>query len=96
MTTNPADIFLWRALAIFLLMGALFGVALALLLIVRPQLLERVNRLANHWVSARHIGKALDRSISIEAWFYQHHRAAGMVVTLGAISESVAPLEIVQ
>ena len=85
MTTNPADIFLWRALAIFLLIGALFGVALSLLLILKPQFLERVNRYANRWVSSRRIGKTLDRSISIETWFYQHHRAAGMVVTLGAI-----------
>ena len=85
MTTNPVDIFLWRALAIFLLIGALFGIALALLLILKPHFLERVNRYANRWISSRRIGKTLDRSISIETWFYQHHRAVGMVVTLGAI-----------
>jgi len=84
MTTNPAEIFLWRALAIFLLVGAVFGVALALLLIFKPQLLGRVNRVANRWISTRHIGQALDRSISIEHWFYQHHRPAGIVVVLGA------------
>lgn len=84
MTSNPTDIFLWRALAIFLLLGALLGVALALLLIFKPQLLGRVNRVANRWISTRHIGQALDRSISIEHWFYQHHRVAGMVAVLGA------------
>ncbi|OFZ66025.1 MAG: hypothetical protein A2V79_04070 [Betaproteobacteria bacterium RBG_16_56_24] len=85
MTANPADIFLWRALAIFLLIGALSGVALALLLIFKPQLLGRVNRVANRWISTRHIGQVLDRSISIEHWFYQHHRVMGMAVVLGAI-----------
>jgi hypothetical protein len=85
MSANPADIFLWRALAIFLLIGALLGVALALLLIFKPHLLGRVNRVANRWISTRHIGQALDRSISIELWFYRHHRAAGIVIFLGAV-----------
>ncbi|OGS98174.1 MAG: hypothetical protein A3K04_01880 [Gallionellales bacterium RBG_16_56_9] len=85
MHTDLADIFLWRALAISLLTGALMGVTLALLLIFKPHLLGRVNRLANRWISTRHIGQVLDRSISIEHWFYQHHRAAGIVVVLGAI-----------
>jgi len=85
MTTNFADIYLWRTLAIFMMLGALLGVALALLLIFKPDLLARVNRVANRWISTRRIGQVLDRSISIEHWFYQHHRATGMVVVLGAI-----------
>jgi hypothetical protein len=84
MLTNPAYIFLWRALAIFLLIGALLGVVLALLLIFKPQFLERLNRVANRWVSTRHISQWLDRSVSIERWFHQHHRAAGVVIVLGA------------
>jgi hypothetical protein len=84
MHTDPVNIFLWRALAIFLLIGALSGVALALLLIFKPRLLERVNRVANRWVSTRHINRWLDRSISIEHWFYQHHRVAGIAIVLGA------------
>jgi len=84
MLTNPAYIFLWRALAIFLLIGALLGVVLALLLIFKPQFLERLNRVANRWVSTRHINRWLDRSVRIEHWFYQHHRAAGVVIVLGA------------
>jgi hypothetical protein len=84
MLTNPVYIFLWRALAIFLLIGALLGVVLALLLIFKPRFLERLNRVANRWVSTRHINQWLDRSIRIEHWFYQHHRAAGVVIVLGA------------
>src|SRR3990172_11746192 len=84
MTANPADIFLWRALAIFLRVGALLGILLGLLLIFKPQLLGYVNRVANRWISMRRISRLMDHSLSIEHWFYQHHRAAGMVVVAGA------------
>ena len=84
MLTDPVHIVLWRALAIFLLIGALFGVALALLLIFRPQLLEPVNRVANRWISTGNMNLWLDRSISMEHWFYRHHRILGLVIVLGA------------
>jgi hypothetical protein len=70
MLTNPVYIFLWRDLAIFLLF--------------KPQFLERLNRVANRWISTRHINRWLDRSVSIESWFYQHHRSVGAVIILGA------------
>jgi hypothetical protein len=76
---------LWRTLAIFLLVGALLGIALGLLLIFRPQLLAKINRLANRWISARRVSRMMDQSLSIEHWFYQHHRATGVAVVLGAI-----------
>jgi hypothetical protein len=84
MLTNPFYILLWHDLAIFLMIGALFGVALALLLILKPQFIERLNRMGNRWVTTRHISRWLDRSISIERWFHQHHRAVGAVIVLGA------------
>lgn len=84
MHTNLADIFLWHALAIFLLIGAFMGVALGLLLISKPHLLERANRVANRWISMRHIDRPLDRIISLEQWFYQYHRPLGILVILGA------------
>ena len=84
MTTDPMDVFLWRDLAIFLLICAPLGAATSLLLIVKPQLLEHVNRMANHWVSGRRWNQFLDQSISIEHWFYRHHQAFGAAVMLGA------------
>jgi hypothetical protein len=80
---NSADI-LWRALAIFLLIGALAGVVVSLLLIFKPHLIERVNKVANHWISMRHISHLVDRSVSIERWFYRHHRPVGLFMILGA------------
>lgn len=84
MLTNPVYILLLRSLAIFLLFGALLGVLLGLLLIFKPQLLERINRVANRWFSTRHISRWLDRSVSIERWFYRYHRAVGIAIVLGA------------
>lgn len=85
MTTTAVDLYLWQALAIFLLIGSLLGILLGLLLIFRPELIGSVNRVANRWVSTRRVNQWLDRSISIERWFYRHHRAAGIVIMLGAI-----------
>ncbi|MDO8294744.1 MAG: hypothetical protein Q7T29_18040 [Gallionella sp.] len=78
------DIFLWRALAIFLLIGALMGVAVSLLLIFKPHLMAHTSRIANRWISTRRMDQLLDRSISIEQWFYQHHRLLGILITFGA------------
>lgn len=80
---NPVDM-VWRALAIFLLIGALAGIAVSLMLLFKPRLMERANRVANHWISMRHISRAVDHSISIERWFYRHHRSMGLLVILGA------------
>lgn len=84
MLTDTAKIFLWRDLVIFLIIGALLGVLLGLLLILKPQFVERLSRVANRWVSTRRFNRWLDRSVSIEHWFYQRHRAAGIVIMLGA------------
>ena len=84
MHTSAANIFLWQALAIFLIVGALMGVAVSLLLIFKPHLMARVNRVANRWISMRHADRWLDHSISIEQWFYQYHRPLGILVILGA------------
>lgn len=84
MHTGLSIILLWRAGAIFLLVGALLGALLGLLLIFWPRFLERVNRVANRWISLRYISRFLDRSISIERWFYRNHRPMGLLIILGA------------
>jgi hypothetical protein len=85
MVSNPVvDFILWRSLAIFLLIGALVGIAVALLLIYRPDIYERVSRAANRWVSTRHFTRTADRMLSLESWFYSHHRMLGMLVCAAA------------
>jgi len=82
---NPIVVdLLWRSLAIFLLIGALMGTAMALLLLFKPNLLQRVNHVANHWVSLRSISQWMDRSIRTERWFYRHHLVLGPLVVVGA------------
>jgi hypothetical protein len=84
MLTEQVKILLWQDLAIFLLLGALLGILLGLLLIFRPQLVERLNQAANRWITTRHLNRWLDRSFSIEHWFYQRHRATGIFIVAGA------------
>lgn len=84
MTPDPTDLFLWKSLAIFLLIAALLGILLGLLLTFKPDLMERINRITNRWISVRQIDHLLDRIISLEHWFYQHHRPLGILVILGA------------
>lgn len=84
MIANPANIILWQSLTILLIIGALAGVAVSLLLIFRPHLMARANRLANRWISTDHLNQMLDRSISIEQWFYRHHRLLGLLIIFGA------------
>lgn len=84
MTSDPTDLFLWQSLAIFLLIAALLGILLGLLLTFKPDLMERINRVANRWISMRQIDRLLDRIISLEQWFYQYHRPLGILVILGA------------
>lgn len=83
-TSSLIDIILWQSLAIFLLLGALLGILLGLLLIFRPQSMHAVNGMANRWISTRHLNQMLDRSVSVEHWFYHHHRPVGMAAVLGA------------
>ncbi len=81
---SQVDILLWRSLVIFLLIGALTGITVSVLLLFRPDLMARVNAVANRWISMRHIDRWLDRSISIERWFYRHHRLMGPLLIIGA------------
>lgn len=81
---NPVSFILWKTLAIFLMVGALAGIAVSLLLIFWPHLMARVNRVANRWISTRHLNRLLDRSINIEHWLYQRHRPLGMLIVSGA------------
>lgn len=84
MNTGPASIILWQSLAIFLIVGALMGIAVSLVLLLKPQFMAPISRMTNRWISTRHLYQLLDRSISIEQWFYRHHRSLGILIASGA------------
>jgi hypothetical protein len=84
-TQHAFEIILWRSLATFLLVGAVTGVVVSLLMIYRPASFERLNRVASKWISMRRLDRGADRRISLEQWFYGHHRPLGMLVSLGAV-----------
>lgn len=79
---SQTDMILWRTLLIFLLLGGLLGIAVSLLLIFKPHLLPPVNKIANQWVSTSKVGHWFDQSISMEQWFYRHHRLFGIFLSL--------------
>lgn len=85
MHNSVIEMMLWRDLAIFLLIFASLGLVLGALLVLRPQAFVALSRFANQWVSLRHVNRLLDKTISIERWFYRHHRVMGIVIMLGAI-----------
>jgi hypothetical protein len=85
MLADQLSLLLWRDLVIFLLLSAVLGMLLGLLLLFKPQMVERLNRSANRWISTRHLNQWLDRSINIERWFFRHHRATGGAIVLGAV-----------
>lgn len=84
MHNNIIAMLLWHALVIFLLGGALFGMLMGLLLICKPQLLQRIGRVSNRWISTQFLNQWLDHSVSIERWFYRNHRPMGMMIICGA------------
>lgn len=75
---------LLRDLEIFMLTGALLAMALSLMMISRPRLMLRAERVANRWLTMRHVDHVLDTSVGIDQWFYHHHRFTGMLVVLGS------------
>jgi len=83
-TQHAFEIILWRSLATFLVVSALAGAVVSLLMIYRPAAFERLHRITSRWISTRGMDRAADRSISLEHWFYRHHRPLGMLVCIGA------------
>jgi hypothetical protein len=84
MLNQVAAVLLGRALAIFLVFGALSGIGLGVVLIFKSQWLAPLGRVANRWISVRYLTAWLDRSVSLEHWFYRYHKGVGIAVVLGA------------
>lgn len=71
-------------LTLFLAMAGMVGLLAGAVLIVRPDWLARTGGYANRWFSTRKLDSALERTFSLDKWFYQHHRASGLLLLAGA------------
>ncbi len=75
----------FRALLMFMVFASVAGFVAGAALIVHPEWLTRASHYANRWVSTRRLDRSLEKWVSIDQWFYQHHRAAGVVLLAGAV-----------
>lgn len=79
---NPiVESLLLRSFVIFLMVGGLAGLVVGALLIFNPQRIRMTGNLLNRWISTRHLNQTLDRTITLDPWFYRHHRiSAGLIL----------------
>ena len=75
---------LLRSAALFLIAGSLAGLVVGALLLWRPQRLHAVGALLNRWISTRHLAQSLERSVSLDPWFYRYRRTSGVLTLLGS------------
>lgn len=75
---------LLRSAVLFLIVGSLAGLVVGALLLWRPQRLRMVSAVLNRWVSTRHLDQSLERSVSLDPWFYRYRRTSGVLTLLGS------------
>lgn len=76
---------LLQSVVIFLVIGSLAGIIVGVLLLLRPQSLQRVGQFLNRWISTRHLDQSLERIVDLDPWFYRHRRASGAFTLAGAV-----------
>lgn len=76
---------LLQSATLILIVGSIAGMLVGVVLVFRPQLIERISSKLNLWVSTRHLDKELDRSINIDVWFYRYRYLAATLLLLGAL-----------
>lgn len=76
---------LLHSLVLFLMLGSVVGLLMGVLMLWHPRWLACINNVANHWVSTRQMGRSLDKSVSIDHWFYRYGKLSGVLLIAGAI-----------
>lgn len=79
------DAVLMRSLILFLMLGSIAGLIAGAALLLRPDWLMRVNKLANRWVSTRQMVRPFSYSINLESWCYRHNRLIGTLLMSAAV-----------
>jgi hypothetical protein len=76
---------LLQSFVFFLLVGSLAGMVVGVLLLLRPEGLQRLGKKLNRWISTRHLDQAMERTINFDPWLYRYRRVGGTLILLGAI-----------
>lgn len=76
---------LLQSFVIFLIIGSLAGMAAGVLLLLRPEGLQRVGQKLNRWISTRHLDQSMERMINFDPWVYRYRRVGGTLIFLGAV-----------
>jgi hypothetical protein len=76
---------LLQSFVIFLLVGSLAGMAVGVMLLLRPEGLQRVGLKLNRWISTRHLDQSMERTINLDPWFYRYRRVGGTFIFFGAV-----------
>jgi hypothetical protein len=66
------------------MVGSVAGLAAGALLLWQPQRLSAIGAVLNRWVSTRKLDTVLERSVTLEPWFYRHHRVVGTATLLAS------------
>ena len=76
---------LLQSFVIFLIIGSLAGMAAGVLLLLRPEGLQRLGHKLNRWISTRHLDQAMERTVNLDPWFYRYRRVGGTLIFFGAV-----------
>ena len=80
-----SDAVLMRSLILLLVLGSVAGLFAGAALLLRPDLLVRISKIANRWVSTRQMARPLGQPINIDQWFYRYSYLSGAILLIGAI-----------
>lgn len=72
-------------LSLFLLLGSVCGLLAGAALLWRPDLLLRVSKYANRWISTRQMSRSINKSFDMDRWLYRHSQLTGGLLLVSAI-----------
>lgn len=76
---------LLRSFVLFLIVGSLAGLVIGAMLVWWPERLHRLSVILNRWVSTRQLDRPLERKVSLDPWFYRHHRLTAALILAASL-----------
>src|SRR5690242_16410919 len=73
-----------EALLTALMVGLILALVVGVLLLAMPQALFALNARLSRWVDTRNALGMLDQPLSLERFFYRHHRILGVLIVMGS------------